>query len=81
MTRFRRIAIGAEGRRGCGRARERWYAAHSVGSAGGETVEVVLVEDPASVQGAYEKIKDAFAEVGTAEGPTRSGARGLNAKF
>ena len=45
-------------------------------------MEVVLVKDPASVQGAYEKIKDAFAEVGTAEKHnTFRCESGLNAKF
>jgi len=53
---------------------------------GGEAVEIVLVKDSAGVQGAFETIRDAFAEVGTAV-LTKDGRQkfrcenGLNADF
>ncbi len=50
---------------------------------GDETVEIVLVQDPAGVQGAFEKIKGAFAEVGSLlpNGKFRCEERKLNATF
>ena len=66
LTRLRRITVGARDDADADALGLEMARSSQCWQLGDETVEIVLVEDPAGVQGAFERIKGAFAEVGTA---------------